>query len=205
MAQPRAFALVELFVVVCIIALLTMIAVPRFLDADTRSRTASTFSEMRSIAHALESYKTDHGTYPWIVSLPGYHLPAGGTYSGHLRAGLTTPVAYMSSLPVDPFSGTKVPSNDPYGTFGTTRGFWYWSEAYFAWAPWGGPASWTNLGPGADAPGSKWAVMSRGPDQYWAHMGHEGGAAAEVNRPLLWHYDTTNGTLSWGNIARLGP
>ena len=49
MVQHRAFALVELFVVVCMVALLTVIAVPRFLDADTRSRTASTLSEMRSI------------------------------------------------------------------------------------------------------------------------------------------------------------
>lgn len=205
MVQHRAFALVELFVVVCMVALLTVIAVPRFLDADTRSCTASTLSEMRSIAHALESYKTDHGAYPWIVSSPGYHLPAGGTYMGHFRAGLTTPVAYMSSLPVDPFSATRLPLDDPYGMFGTTRGFWYWSEAYSASAPWGGPGSWTNSGPGAEAPGSKWAVMSRGPDQYWAHMGHESSASAEVDRPLLWGYDTTNGTLSLGNIARLGP
>lgn len=121
----RGFTLIELLIVVAIIAILAAIAVPNFLEAQTRSKVARVKSDMRSIATGIESYRVDNNEYPEgtdnitkmpaeIVQLLGplapgfYHLRT--TSSNGLIAGihfktLTTPVAYISAMPVDPFAG----------------------------------------------------------------------------------------------------
>ena len=56
---PKAFTLIELLIVVAIIAILAAIAVPNFLEAQTRSKISRVRSDLRSLATALESYCVD--------------------------------------------------------------------------------------------------------------------------------------------------
>jgi len=65
MPQPAgAFTLIELLIVVAIIAILAAIAVPNFLEAQTRSKVSRTASDMRSVAVAVEAYRVDNNDYP---------------------------------------------------------------------------------------------------------------------------------------------
>lgn len=96
MKKLSGFTLIELLIVVAIIAILAAIAVPNFLEAQTRSKVARVKSDMRLIATSLEAYYVDYNNYPQTVNfydpLPSVRL-----------IGMTTPIAYLTSLPKDPF------------------------------------------------------------------------------------------------------
>ena len=102
----KGFTLIELLIVVAIIAILAAIAVPNFLEAQTRSKISRLKADMRSMATALESYLVDSNRY-----MPdGQHTEIYPSLTNLEREGcmeifkrLSTPVAYLSSVPVDPF------------------------------------------------------------------------------------------------------
>lgn len=213
MTRRSGFTLIELLIVVAIIAILAAIAVPNFLEAQTRSKVSRTRADMRTVAVAIEAYSVDNNKYPWVNTITGFALPQGGHQLGPVfLAGMTSPIAYLTSLMKDPFGGRKAP-DDPYhqAGFNTTFEYWYWTEEYCNRAGWSGGSPtqksnwWHTSGPGTDAPGCLWSLMSQGPDLHWTHATHSAGAAAEVDRALVWQYDSTNGTISWGNIVRVGP
>jgi type II secretion system protein G len=77
MLLKKAFTLIELLIVVAIIAILAAIAVPNFLEAQTRSKVSRTKADMRSVSVALEAYATDNNRYPYVNQVPGWGLPAG--------------------------------------------------------------------------------------------------------------------------------
>ncbi|PKQ18823.1 MAG: hypothetical protein CVT66_11890, partial [Actinobacteria bacterium HGW-Actinobacteria-6] len=64
----RAFTLIELLIVVAIIAILAAIAVPNFLEAQTRSKVSRAKADMRSLTTAIESYAVDNNVYPPLVA-----------------------------------------------------------------------------------------------------------------------------------------
>lgn len=97
MHTPRptsAFTLIELLITVAIIAILAAIAVPNFLEAQTRSKVSRAKADMRTLRTALESYAVDNNSYP---------LNAGGIGLTGALINLTQPVVYITSLPKDPF------------------------------------------------------------------------------------------------------
>ena len=96
----RGFTLIELLIVVAIIAILATIAIPNFMEAQTRSKVARVKSDLRTLATALESYATDNNAYPPVPVL----LPPRFR---RMRP-LTTPIPYLTSIPRDPFE-----SRDP--------------------------------------------------------------------------------------------
>lgn len=74
--MKKAFTLIELLIVVAIIAILAAIAVPNFLEAQTRAKVARILSDQRTYATALETYMIDHSTYlPYFSQQSA--LPAG--------------------------------------------------------------------------------------------------------------------------------
>lgn len=67
--MKKAFTLIELLIVVAIIAILAAIAVPNFLEAQTRAKVARVQSDMRTYSTAIGTYQIDHSTYPlWYSS-----------------------------------------------------------------------------------------------------------------------------------------
>ena len=62
--MKKGFTLIELLIVVAIIAILAAIAVPNFLEAQTRAKVSRVLSDMRTVNTALETYKIDNNKYP---------------------------------------------------------------------------------------------------------------------------------------------
>ncbi len=62
--EGGGFTLIELLIVVAIIAILAAIAIPNFLEAQTRSKVSRVKSDLCIIATAVESYTVDWGVTP---------------------------------------------------------------------------------------------------------------------------------------------
>jgi prepilin-type N-terminal cleavage/methylation domain-containing protein len=207
-APIRAFTLIELLIVVAIIAILAAIAVPNFLEAQTRSKVSRTRADMRSIAVAIEAYRVDSTRYPAININPPFSIPGGGNIGAvdpcvRSSIGLTTPVAYLSSIPSDPF-GPVFPDDD--FTFGgsttITDSYYYSTKAWFDCR--GFP--WKVFPDGGSSNPAAWVLQSKGPDKYFSRTALTGiPGADELDAPYRWQYDPTNGTISAGNIVRSGP
>ncbi len=88
--RKKGFTLIELLIVVAIIGILAAIAVPNFLNAQTRAKLARLRADFRAITTALEMYRMDNNDYPPDVAGPNEE------YKSYKF--LTTPVAYLSSL-----------------------------------------------------------------------------------------------------------
>lgn len=121
----HGFTLIELLIVVAIIGILAAIAVPNFLNAQTRAKVSRTNSDMRSVGTAIESYHVDHGRYPkqpppqtCIIDMDGLSI-------------LSTPIAYIAAMPTDMFHVEEedaTPRPIKYGMCTSGATYWYlWS------------------------------------------------------------------------------
>ncbi len=192
----RAFTLIELLIVVAIIAILAAIAVPNFLEAQVRAKVSRSRSDMRSIAVALEAYRTDGNGYP-TVGNPAFPSPLDVLlpFSYRLRA-ITTPVAYITSLPSDPFSvpgqpdGPGLPFSDP--TYSYAPG-----NLYFGAAPTYSGTQYRN---------SIYSIAGRGPDKiiFFGNYCMAHPKAYEDGANQRGAYDPTNGSVSEGDLFYLG-
>ncbi len=195
----RGFTLIELLIVVAIIAILAAIAIPNFLQAQTRAKVSRCQADMRSIATALESYYVDNNKYP-PCGYEGVPEDSGWHYLNFM---LTTPVAYLTDIGLD----------DPfYSGHGVTSEM---LEAY----PWYPFLRYVNYDLiyndlHSDAPLTDWAtrysqvygmwgLFSRGPEGITTFGGD---TLTHVDGSGLWlsavPYDPTNGTVSRGDIVR---
>ncbi len=64
----KGFTLIELMIVIAIIIILAAIAIPNYLKMTERAKKARVASDFESLATALESYRTDWGSYPVATS-----------------------------------------------------------------------------------------------------------------------------------------
>lgn len=180
----QAFTLIELLVTVGIISILAAIAIPNLLRAQTRSKIARAMNDMRVLATALESHHTDHNTYPGVIPSPE-DIDTGGAW---LLKPLTTPVAYVTSLPPDPF----LPP----------------AEAEVLMPPEGRKTYHYSSYPIPPDPVRTWKLSSNGPDMRNETQGLYTGYSPTLffgGDPVLagWTlYDATNGTVSRGDIFR---
>ncbi len=101
--KSHGFTLIEILIVVAVLGVLTAIAVPQMQNAMVRSKIAAAQSNIHACAMALENYFLDNNDYP-----PSrYFCLAWGEQEARkyfeLPWELTTPVAYLSNRPLDPF------------------------------------------------------------------------------------------------------
>ena len=99
--RMQGFTLIELLIVVAIIGILAAIAVPNFLNAQTRAQIARVETDIKALSTALEMYRVDRGSYPGDHDLDNYFNNENGLFK------LTTPISYMATLPRDPFVNRK--------------------------------------------------------------------------------------------------
>jgi len=206
--KGSGFTLIELLIVVAIIAILAAIAVPNFLEAQLRSKISRVKADMRTLATGIEAYAVDNQAYPWMSGIPAWHPNKQTNRDGiHFVTCLTTPIAYLTTVSyADPFvrddhgpDGYLIPDppNRPY-SLGyvniqlfqrTATGNNY--DPYFS--------AWVLLSLGPDT--------EKGPDPYgldltWNYSDYAKQRAITRDNKVAWDYDSTNGTISGGDIIR---
>lgn len=197
------FTLIELLIVVAIIAILAAIAVPNFLEAQTRSKVSRVHADMRTYATAIEAYAVDNNMPP-----PGYWSRNRGwgitpythwTLYKAVFNPLTTPIAYMTTIPLDPFATNIQRTNmqgDPSGGFNTP--YWYQDYILVQKAPTSGNIV-QRLMLTLNMEGYSWSLHSWGPYKQEIEVLNTLTGAAGPNHCS---YDPTNGTISRGGIIR---
>jgi len=191
--------------VVAIIAILAAIAVPNFLEAQVRAKVARVKEEMHALATAIEAYTADYNREPISIRENDYgpvNFGWGGIWGqwNPYEFQLTTPVAYLTSIPRDPFrintflegadgaSGgwSSRPMNTPYEYDNYT---------------WQKPANPSEVIAVIQARNYKWSLFSAGPSRRWNF--YEGDIlAGRYTGGAPGPYDPSNGTASWGPIMR---
>ena len=191
--QAMGFTLIELLIVVAIIGILSAIALPNFLEAQVRAKVSRAENDLRTIATALESYRVDNNNYPpenyesplLVVNEAGHRAIPNAI---KLKP-LTTPIAYLTALPRDPFDPGDDPINQAHPHtyhYAARNDPLYPGNPFFD----GG-------GDNEEHRYCHWVIQSYGPDK-----GRDRGLPSHWQFP---RYDPTNGTVSIGNILRLGP
>lgn len=225
----KGFTLIELLIVVAIIAILAAIAVPNFLEAQTRAKVSRALADMRTMATGIESYFVDNNKYPPFAAPDFLANTCGGATinspttgspfliiadsvtgardnGGNVACGVssrlvwvTTPIAYISSVLPEAFNVKStalgsVAGEDPLN---------YDSYDFFVA---------TNVTPDGNlggtrgaalTSGAQWRLSSAGPDLIQAFGGSSNTAPQETN-DLGADYDATNGTVSTGDVVRVG-
>lgn len=210
----RAFTLIELLIVVAIIAILAAIAVPNFLEAQTRAKVSRAKADMRSLATAIETYHLDANAY-LRCNRPafGIMVPGGPPQRKNHRQcfeRLTTPIAYLSSAAAftDPFTpkGVTKPNwnGEPnmYSGLDIQRAKVY--NYYARNTKAGGQARWDELEKGSDTTKPNWwFAVSAGPQGIHFHGDkiNENASKAVFAQAM---YEASNGTMSRGSIWRAG-
>lgn len=195
--RSPGFTLIELLIVVAIIAILAGIAVVNFLEAQTRAKVARVASDLRTVAGGIELYRVDHNSYPTYhyVMNPlaednhSFHL--GGEMNGIFnsppfdgRNPLTSPIAYLSSMPGDAFGKARDDQSPETGQP------WYVNWDYAIARVTGG---FQGVFISLRIQQGAWRLHSSGPDGR--------GPDTIVGEGHI-AYDATNGTTSRGDVLR---
>jgi general secretion pathway protein G len=164
-----------------VIIIFALIAVPNFLEAQTRSKVSRTRSDMRTMATALEAFRVDYNSFvPYTddpqsaIALDPSVTPSTPTFVAvsDMTYGysLTTPIAYISRYYEDVFNP-------------------------------GRPLCYITKN-------NHWLVYSPGPDGIFDltskdYLSHVYGQNSDMDWILPFTYDPTNGTVSGGDIWRV--
>ena len=229
--HTHAFTLIELLIVVAIIAILAAIAVPNFLEAQTRAKVSRAKSDLRTLATGLEAYRIDNNNYPYVTDDDSgeWLMPAGMPVNRTGPGGLTSPIAYLTSALFDPFMLDK--NSYPAGRHAPEGlQLLHYERSGFGYDGAGVPfnddgtgrravhipldANGTLNGTLAGAPNgdettdlskvpTEWVLYSIGPDRSHRVYASDNTTVVTKSRwSIINRYDPTNGTVSPGNVVR---
>lgn len=210
--QPEnGFTLIELLIVIAIILILVAIALPNFLEAQIRAKVTTAEAELRGLAVAMESYRTDWNRYP---PQSFYELTSSGLCYRANRCSLrqlTTPIPYLLEIPRDIFSP------DPPNQVLDNNGVRYpWAgpiderdgHAYFYWSQESIRRDNIDCANTLKRAGVNYVLLSLAPDRdadARTYEDHCTTMAGGRTRDVLWLYSPTNGTQSNGDLHRYRP
>lgn len=176
----KGFTLIELLVVVGIIAILAAIALPNFMEAQTRARVTRAKADLKSAVTCLELYHVDHNAYPeplWRLSTPVAY--AADAYAPDVFA---NPEQWFALGYVQASVGSTQAFLEQFGVVGST------------------PAQRATMA------SCQYFVFSNGPDRLDEALESPNTAFRDVIRwpgaTLSYFYNPTNGTVSRGDIMR---
>ncbi|MCX7047516.1 MAG: DUF3352 domain-containing protein [Candidatus Sumerlaeota bacterium] len=176
------------------VAVMAAIAVPNFLEAQLRAKVSRSQADMRSLATALEAYFIDNGAYCPSSADSSFNLYGGAALRHPELArqptfvrppqnpsikmmSLTTPVAYITRFPDDPYAPEK---DITYSYYSCGSGM---KSGWILWTP---------------GPDKKYDLTAENITQLYD---------SKILQPsdiLLKHaYDPTNGTMSGGDLFRV--
>ena len=184
------FTLIELLIVVLIIAILAAIAVPNFLEFQTRAKVSRVLSDQRSLATAIEAYTVDNGRAP-IDAVWGrdQNTPSLWDPRDEWVLQITTPIAYISSKFIDPFVGKASLSS----------GSVLLGEEGYIFRNFDEPRGTAAQRQTIISNGYRWILKSLGPNFQAEEPFVIEMLETQDPNPI---YDPTNGTLSSGDIFR---
>ncbi len=206
--RSLGFTLIELLIVVAIIAILAAIAVPNFLEAQTRAKVSRSKADLRTLAVAIEAYTVDYNTPPTDTGggqngitrpYPPGNVPGGNFVIGYE---ITTPISYVTSTSAfkDPFRTKRSDiANNPILLDRDLYQFANWFMRNKG-TPGLSDAAYEVL----TGRTGTWALWGAGPDTFTnnSNLQATGDFQVVTTIPLRISYDPTNGTISVGDLHR---
>lgn len=179
--KKKGFTLIELLIVVAIIAILAAIAVPNFLEAQTRSKVSRVKSDVRTLATAVEAYDVEFNKYPPSPVVAQQYAGTKVSAYSFIPDCVTTPIAFISNKDIKDVFAIGIYDDQH------NRIFWQnckWLHINYNAGGWDDPLFSQLYYPAY----GEWKMGSLGPNN-----DYDGGQNV---------YDPTNGTVSVGDIYR---
>jgi len=121
-SRARGFTLIELIVTVIIVAILTLIATPSFLNSVRKSRRQEAINALKSLQLYQERYRANNPTYGTLANLTSTYGTGGvssTTPSGNYTLAITSPTASSYIATATAVAGTSQ-VNDTIGSVSCT-------------------------------------------------------------------------------------